>query len=647
MEMKKYVVLPVVVLLFASCALSAAVTTNQWVGVTGGQWGTDTNWSLGHIPRSGELAYFNFSGQSMEIVISGDFEAGSIYVETAARSAPLTFSGSGSVTLLANGGKSPYIMQNHPFTLDGVTLNLASLESLWYSPVTVRNGAVLTNTTGKVHLWTAASSLSVDGAKVSLGGPFYYAAQTSIDLKDGRISCSTFGVSSDSKRGTGKIALAISGGTMDVKGDFELNLESVLTMSGGDLSIGGAVALSDASALSLTAGRLSLAKVIDATNRRLLLEARGTEIVTTGVSGDKNWSIDLFTEPNERVEIRTPVTAFEGGFRVTQPNVTLWFDPERVLKVGNFFNDAGSSESRIYLPRTVVLSGKFQPFRTAGATDPGRKLFIYGPATFRTVADMVKNINKSSYPLFSGDFTVDTRDWNDGETPRAMAFRGFGAFDYASLKVTGGGSLWMMQAYSQRPFSSITVDAGTEMIAAPLENGNLDFGPLSADRIVLGANARLGVEAGTSFVKAADWDVDSTAAINVTIPSELAGFANKVVTDLSGRLPDTVTVNVKGDGAADWTPVLADGQLSITKTGAETSGTYPYEWTGGGTSDKWSDNENWYERPRRCRPKITRSTMALPRPGFHPFRILPSRSATSAFLIRRPGASTWRAGIRR
>lgn len=260
MEMKKYVVLPVVALLFASCALSAAVTTNQWVGVTGGQWGTDTNWSLGHIPRSGELAYFNFSGQSMEIVISGDFEAGSIYVETAARSAPLTFSGSGSVTLLANGGKSPYIMQNHPFTLDGVTLNLASLESLWYSPVTVRNGAVLTNTTGKVHLWTAASSLSVDGAKVSLGGPLYYAAQTSIDLKDGRISCSTFGVSNDSKRGTGKIALAIFGGTMDVKGDFELNLESVLTMSGGDLSIGGAVALSDASALSLTAGRLSLRK---------------------------------------------------------------------------------------------------------------------------------------------------------------------------------------------------------------------------------------------------------------------------------------------------------------------------------------------------------------------------------------------------
>lgn len=215
------VVLVVSFLAFASSA-DGAVTTNRWIGASGGSWGVADNWSLGHIPESGELAYFDFSGQTMEIAIDGDHEIGSFYVERAQKPAPLVLKGRGSVKLLANAGPgtSPYIMQNHPTTLDGVTLNMTTLESLWYSPVTICNGAVLTNTTGIVRLWGPDASLAVENATVALGGLLGYAASANaLVLNGGSVCCSTF-THRDGYEDKAGVALAINGGTMTVKEDF-------------------------------------------------------------------------------------------------------------------------------------------------------------------------------------------------------------------------------------------------------------------------------------------------------------------------------------------------------------------------------------------------------------------------------------------
>ena len=71
------------------CSLAAfgATTykTNQWVGVTGGDWGEGSNWSLGHVPADDEMAYFDFSGKSMEIAVNAEYKVGTWYVTKASK----------------------------------------------------------------------------------------------------------------------------------------------------------------------------------------------------------------------------------------------------------------------------------------------------------------------------------------------------------------------------------------------------------------------------------------------------------------------------------------------------------------------------------------------------------------------------------
>ncbi len=583
------VVLVVSFLAFASSA-DGAVTTNRWIGASGGSWDEAGNWSLGHIPESGELAYFDFSGQTMEIGIHGDHEIGSFYVERAQKPAPLVLKGRGSVRLLANAGKSPYIMQNHPTTLDGVTLNMTKSESLWYSPVTICNGGVLTNTTGNVLLWEPVTSLTVKNATVALGGRLGYAASTNaLVLNGGSVCCSTFTSAHRDGHEPG-VALTINGGTMTVKGDFAMTgLSSLKMQDDGALTVGGNVLVPDGAALDLIGGAITNASTLTVSGKRLVTESKGTAFAATA-SGT---AVDFIEEAGEVVTFNAPFSAPNGQFRVEKRCTLVSHEPFTALQ---FLYGANSSvDTRLMLKLDTLTIGGSAVFNTENGD--ARGFDIDGPATMRpTAEEMSIKVSKTVYPLVEGTLTIDTHDVNDASVKRNMAFPTIGSRNgNGSLLVCGGGSFWMRQCSSHMSFREVRVEDGTTLEIGPYENA--DYAGLRAERIVLGPESVLKIPAGTNMVSAAEWVVDPTAKIVLDVQEGTSDGGVLAATGAAGQLPiiDVSQVELAGS-CAGWKAASTNGVIAAVKPATAPDGLYPYEWIGEAGDGNWSSAANWYCR---------------------------------------------------
>ena len=553
---------------FVACAMlfvfvlsaSAANTTktNLWVGASGGDWGAGTNWSLQHIPAEDELAYFDFSNQSIEVKVDDEYSIGAFYVAKAAKNAPLTFKGTGKI-VAGKYGPSPYIMNNHPFTLDGVTLDIGNYESLWYSSVTLKNGGTFI-TKKQAYLWTSAATLTVDGGCFQ-GGNLYWDNDVAVDLRSGSITCANFNVRSPHTYGI------------------------TLNVSGGTLTFNGTVNLTGTSKLNLTGGKVVFAN--DLTEKRFLVETRGSALETAK-------QLVVPYEPGETLTVDGDLLV-HGGIPMTET-------ADVVLRVtdGHFLQMKYVSQSlagaRTTVDARTLLLEDGQPFLcgTSGASGEGMRVhYLRGPVTIRPTADMSKTINKTVYPQFQGDVVIDTRDWNDPSVVRSMAFRGLGAKDCATLTLRGGGSVWIMPTYVGESFSRISVEEGTTLTLSEVAGG-VDFGPLNADTFVLGPNAVLNIPAGSNCVQAAKWQIDPTATINVRVSAGMTASAIKVLNDLSGQLSSAGQINIVGDGKDGWTKRFLFGELVLTKPNGTVNPEYAWEWTGLAkdgslwTADNWS-----------------------------------------------------------
>lgn len=574
-------------LAFAASA-DGAVTTNRWIGASGGSWGEAGNWSLGHIPESGELAYFDFSGQTMEIAIHGDHEIGSFYVERAQKSAPLVLKGDGSVKLLANAGKSPYIMQNHPTTLDGVTLDMTTLESLWYSPVTICNGAVLTNTTGIVRLWGAAASLTVENATVALGGLLGYAASANaLELNGGSVCCSSF-VPRTGYEDKAGVALAISDGTMTVKGDFTMTGLSSLKMQSGALTVGGTAQIDDGTALDLMGGAITNASTLTVSAKRLVTESKGTSFAATA----RGTAVDFIEDDGEIVTFNAPFLAPNGQFLVERRCTLVSREPFGVMQF--LYGANSSADTCLTLKLDMLTIGAYAVFNTVNGD--AREFDVDGPATMRpTAAEQSTKVSKTVYPLVEGTLTIDTRDANDASAKRSMAFQTIGSRNgNGSLLVCGGGSFWMRQCMSYMPFREVRVEDGTTLEIGPYENSG--HGGLRAERIVLGPESVLKIPAGTNMVSAVEWVVDPTARIVLDVQEGLPDGGILAAVGSSGALPvDETQVELVGSSAG-WKAVSTNGIIAAVKPVSAPDGLYPYEWIGESGDGNWSSADNWYCR---------------------------------------------------
>lgn len=584
----------IIAVLFAGiCAQSliaapAATVTNKWIAVNG-NWGDGENWSLGHCPTDSEMAYFDFSGHSVEITVDEEYKVGTIYVIDAAKSAPLTFKGTGRI--IHNGySPSPYIYRNHPFTLDGVTIDIGNFESLWYSPMTIKNGGAY-KTQKRVYLWTSSANLTIDGGSL-IGGELGYGANVSVSVKDGELNCSKFTMrdvtNADGSKKVYNLNLDIKeGGAVNCANDMELYGASSLKLNGGALTVGGQIELDETVSLDLSSGAITNGTQL--TNRRFVTENKGVPITVTA-SGDAVFLEGL--ADGDTLEFKAPFHIPNGKFCVTN-RITLVsdypFETERI------YYATGSSASTA--PITVRLSelvlGEYSIFDTA--TGDARAINMEGPTTWRpTVESMNPKTSRTVYPHLDGELVVDTRDWNDSSLSRHVAMRNIAsAKGNGAIVVRGGGSFYMTHLYNHYPFRYVRVEEGSMLELGPFENS--EYSSLNAMKIVLEAGAVLKVPGGTNCVAAMEWEVDPSARIIVNIPEGIPAGGIAVLRDYSGKLsisPDQVEFT--GDGATGWNASCIDGNLAAVKAVEAVDGTYAYEWTGGADTDKWTDALNWY-----------------------------------------------------
>lgn len=577
----------------AMCSLAAfgATTykTNQWVGATGGDWGEGSNWSLGHVPADDEMAYFDFSGKSMEIAVNAEYKVGTWYVTKASKSAPLTFKGTGKI--LHNGySPSPYIYNNHPFTLDGVTFDIGNFESLWYSPVTLRNGGTFI-TTKQVYLWNGSANMTVDGGAFR-GGNLLWAANVSLTVGNGEVSCANFDMynATDDSGAKKYYAMNMSlneGAAFSCSGNFNFYQTSSLTMDGGSITTKGAFNVEPEVSLNLLSGAITNNAALH--DKRFVTENRGVAMCIKA-SGDKAVFFDDVAD-GDTLTFNAPFHIPNGYFSTTN---TLTLKSGHPFETERFYYPSGSTgKAYLTLRLSQIISGAGCIFNTASGS--ARSFRLEGTTVWRpTVEIMNPAVSRTVYPQLDGELVIDTRDWNDPSLARSLAIRNLGSANgNGALVVRGGGEFSMTHLYSYFPYRHVKVEEGTTLTMLPYENS--EYAPLNAMKITLEANATLKIPGGTSCVAASGWEIDPTARIVVDIPAGTPAGGLAVLRDFSGKLADcSDQVVLTGDGAEGWSVHFSEGTLSAVKSVGEVDGKYTHEWTGANNTDKWADALNWY-----------------------------------------------------
>ena len=568
---------------------TAATVTNRWVGASGGDWGVDANWSLGHVPKADELAYFDFSGQAMEISVNDEYTVGTWYVAKASKSAPLTFKGTGKIV---HGGysPSPYIQNNHPFTLDGVTFDIGSFHSLWYSPVTLKNGGTFISG-DYVYLWNSTANLTVNGGSFR-GGKLLWDANVSVTIENGDVFCTDLDMrdvkddNGDKKYYSLKMSIN-EGGSFSCSKAFNLYRTSSLTVNGGSITTEGSFNVEPEVDLNLISGAITNSAALN--DKRFILENKGVAVCIKN-SSNKAVFFDDVTDGDVLV-FNAPFHVPNGYFSTTNSLTLVSSHP---FQVERFYYLSGSTAKALFtlkLDQLVVGKGCIMDSGDGDA----RTYKIEGPTVWRpTVEAMNPNTSRTVYPQLDGELVIDTRDWIDPEQSRKLAIRNLGSDNgNGALVIRGGGGFSMTHLYSYFPYRYVTVEDGSTLELQPFANS--EFSPLNAMKITLGANATLKIPGGTNCVAASDWIIDPSARIVVDIPAGTPAGGLAVLRDYSGKLADCSSqVVLTGDGAEGWTTHFAEGTLSLVKSVGEVDGEYTYEWTGGAGTRKWADGLNWY-----------------------------------------------------
>ena len=584
-----------------------AYQTNKWQNAAGGKWSVDANWSLDRVPTYDDWVELPSLSGNYSIEVDGDYQVRCVRLEkTGAQTVTLT--GNGSIT---SGINDCYVREERALILDGPSFIMTKANFMLYGPLTVKSGSVLNCV--MATFWLTAPALHVES-----GGSAIFS--TTVNVRAGTsvidINGGTFQSPKITRSGTytncGSIRVS-NNGSLSVQ-TLDLDNGSSVSVSSGSFSVSSAITMNGTVGLTLTGGTLTLPEgkvpqaFIDAvdgatveyihptifvdgpvTDRTVLETLGGDTLVVTSGSDE---AVSLFTN-NTQLD---GVIEVDGMLCVT--NGMIFFDRRGTMggdypaHVKAFKNGGNWPVPTLRFPEIVV--GQAYPFVATSASL--NTFYVEGPTTFRATADMDQSSALDTVVMASGDFVVDTRDFNDPSVVRQMALNGFGAKDAASLTVRGGGELRFLQAHSGSPFTKIEVESGTTLTLLPHLSATTCYGPLHADEFVLGPNTVLNIPAGSNAVHAARWSIDPTATINVIFAAGMPVNAFAAICDIDGGL--TVPAGqIQMLGATEgWFPVSCNGFWAATNRTMDVSVESNYEWTGLG-SDAYFDNpDNWAGR---------------------------------------------------
>ena len=255
------------------------------------------------------------------------------------------------------------------------------------------------------------------------------------------------------------------------------------------------------------------------------------------------------------------------------------------IRLARFQTDSDASSVLRGKFREIVFSSNTEPFRFGNGSQ--RNFYLEGPTTIKAEANQQDNVGSTWYTHLTGDFVVDTLDAVDGVSKRHLSLWSTASrLGTASLTVRGGGSLCLLQHDSASTFRSINVEEGTTLNLSNRGNG-LEWGPVTAERFILGANSKVTLGAKYNHIVADTFMIDPTAIIEVTIGATPTNGAFAILQSPNGTTPSASLISqieLKGN-TSGWALKAESGQITLYKAGI-VSGDYATEWIGRGDDNK-------------------------------------------------------------
>ena len=591
---------------FSSAVFGAAIATNRWQAVDGsysGNWGDVRHWSLGHLPTTGEYAYFD--AWTLEdkpnrwieysVSIDADYVADLLWlgINGTYSLEGVTFTGSGKLTFTgASYDNSDPLAQNifcrylRGLTIDGPMVEFKESGILANCPLVVKNGGRMK--VPSYYLWNNESLLRVEeGGTVEVDRIIGYGYTPDNDTYS--IVVGTNAVLSiegqlcegDSRHSTRRFNMKIDGGSVSMgKLNFSRGTE-MLDFISGELTLGDMV---------LAAG----AMLHVGEDTRFVLNhvpTVGSDELVVFDGGDIEFNFDVNCDGDTfitRLLANPKVRSLD--YRIvckTGPEPIKSVAPFTTLQFRNL--DTGSNQQNIDLDEIVFHGGSSFPFYWYG----NRQNNIYGPTRISALSDMTHS-GCNAYLYCYGPMTIDT-------SVAKVYLRGVASGNSSlELTITGGGTARIDPAFTYNVIDTLAVMAGTTLELGDCYLGtqgqNYEWTRLAADTFSLGAGAVLKFNAQAQSVSAANWSIDSSARIIVAAPTSFTYGAFPILHDLESKaLPDTLIaqIEVTGNEQGLWQLRNEFGQISLCRD--YPAGTYAgkeWEWKGG-DGNLFTNINNW------------------------------------------------------
>ena len=555
-----------IVLGSALCLLAfgrALAETVTWNVAGTGDWSVKENWTPQQVPTSGDDVVFPDLGADYTVTVNDDYTVTSLTFSPCATVITTTLAGTGSITTTKNGERK--VEGRHRLILDGASVLMPKNSLLLYAACEVKNGATLSTGSNILYVHQSDVSLTVTDGHVVCGVLEHSttAMRTFILLDGGSITATSFTYYSAGER---SFEFTIADGVFEVG---QLNVTKsfeTLRLTGGTIRITGGCDL-NGGVLDLTGGTVEFAGNID-------------------------WP---------RTKASYEMICERLGTRPSLSDAYLCAPADGVLSDSSSLTVRGIKSSqtdplRVDLDAMTFTGGI--PFALDTSKSSSRDIHLYGPTLLRTTTDLAyaETDENNVYVILHGAVTVDTSDPSDASVGRKMYLRGLTSTDGSgSLTVRGCGELLARPYASYDALKSVAVEAGATLGLVD-RSGSYGWGHFATESFALGPNATLRMTAGGNFVEAANWAIDPTAKIVVTVPAEFTTGAFPILRDADSKdLPADWVDRVELVGGPTGLAVKSEaGQLTGYLRDDELGKWGDFEWTGAGANAYWSTAANWY-----------------------------------------------------
>ena len=531
------------IMMFVTLTLPLILSAGEvrWQKGSNGQWNGDwsdtSHWSTGTLPAQSDCVIFPEVAEGVTITVSNTYSIANMYMMPMAGPAghryDFTLVGSGQVNLVGadSSGYASWITEGRSLTLDGVSLVDAGYQDLMVrGRITVKNGALLRNTRIAKMLLRDAEYI-VDGGRFEFSEMAYEASADAWSgapwpmrfiLKSGSVSGRYF------YGGTQPLSVEVCNGTMEFSELFTLNNAGCeLKIAGGSVKALNSFAIAAGASLVLIDGMLqfpSVAAIDAAANLSLTGGILTLGVVTEDPRFNREGDVTL------KYDLGTGVYVKSGSVPVVADTIRLQ----------RFETDSDASSVLHGKFRNIIFSATSEPFRFGNGNQ--RCFYLEGPTAIWSESDQIDTLGSTWYTYLEGDFIVNTCDARDSTIKRHLSlWSSASRFGSASLTVRGGGSLCLLQHGSASTFRFVTVGTGTTLNLANRRAG--EWGPTSAERFTLGAQAKVTMEAKYNHIVADVFSIDPTATIEVQVDDGLTCGAFAILQSSKGVTPDATIVD--------------------------------------------------------------------------------------------------------